>query len=179
MKNSIELIREKALAGKFIDVGDIAFLVRQALKSNFKGCKFSVRTDHNSIRVSWQDGPASNAVNEVIGVFQTKGFDGFIDLSYCKKIWIYADGSATTAHVDGTQECGGYVPEYCGSAKSGDAVLADNVQAVWLSQSRNITPEFRQAIIDELSEQWGREYITAGTYRADQIIWERCREVSR
>lgn len=68
---------------KYISVTETAKFIRQALKENFKGIKFSVRSDSYaggaSIRVSWTDGPCEPAVSSVVKQFEGASFDGMTD----------------------------------------------------------------------------------------------------
>lgn len=63
---------------------DTAKLVREALKTNFPGVKFSVRSNSysggSSIDVGWIDGPTSKQVEEITNHFEGATFDGMTDL---------------------------------------------------------------------------------------------------
>lgn len=69
---------------EYISVADTAKLVRKALKANFPGIKFSVRSSSYaggaSIRVAWTDGPSEIAVDSIVKVYQGSTFDSSIDL---------------------------------------------------------------------------------------------------
>lgn len=69
---------------KHIDTAEVAKLVRENLKLEFPGIKFSVRIKRysggSSIRVDWTDGPTSYQVKEVTSFFQGGSFDGMQDL---------------------------------------------------------------------------------------------------
>lgn len=69
---------------RYITVTDTAKLIRKALKHNFPGHKFSVRSESYSggasINVSWTDGPVEADVKPVVGAFAGATFDGMIDL---------------------------------------------------------------------------------------------------
>lgn len=69
---------------RYISVTETAKLVRAALKDNFKGIKFSVRSSSYaggaSIDVSWVDGPCMADVDRVVKGFQGATFDSSIDL---------------------------------------------------------------------------------------------------
>lgn len=58
--------------------------VRKALKEEFPGMKFSVRSRSYSmgsaVDVSWIDGPTSSQVNKILSQFQSASFDGMQDL---------------------------------------------------------------------------------------------------
>lgn len=69
---------------QYISVADTAKLVRKALKANFPGIKFSVRSRSYaggaSIDVEWTDGPTSKAVDAITNQFRGADFDGMYDL---------------------------------------------------------------------------------------------------
>jgi hypothetical protein len=63
---------------------ETAKLVRTELKAKFPGAKFSVTSSSYaggaSIRVSWNDGPAGDAVKAAVGHFHGASFDGMTDM---------------------------------------------------------------------------------------------------
>lgn len=147
----------KAARGEYVAPKDLATLVRDALKRAFPSVKFSVTTKQGtgSINVRWQDGPTGAAVDAVAGSFETKGFDGMIDLAHSNSLWIYPDGSAHIAHDSGTQGSMGTAPEIIVSAKRPDAVLLDNVASCFVFCQRSVTPRaFRRAIAEYRAENW-------------------------
>jgi Large polyvalent protein associated domain 29 len=154
-KNSTSEIFQKARNGQWVSNQDLAFLVRQALKRNFPKTKFSVRNPHySSITVQWVDGPSTKQVQSVIGSFETKSFDGSIDLAYSKSFWLYADGSASHAHTEGTQGSAGCVGESIASAERPDGVPVTNVAGVYISESRRYSVGFLQDVVDSLKTKW-------------------------
>lgn len=52
---------------------------RILLKAAFKGVKFSVKSDCNSMRLEWADGPTDAQVCEVVGRFDIGEFDAYTD----------------------------------------------------------------------------------------------------
>lgn len=56
--------------------------MRILLKAAFKGVKFSVTSDYNSVRVNWEDGPTDDQVNEVVGRFDIGASDAHSDYFY-------------------------------------------------------------------------------------------------
>lgn len=81
---------------KFIAAKDVAKIIRKELKENFKGVKFSVKTDTyaggSSLRISYIDGPTTEEVNKVVKKYEGATFDGMQDLKENKDIII--DGEA-------------------------------------------------------------------------------------
>ena len=57
--------------------------LRSDLKAAFPGVKFSVRSESfaggNAVRVSWVDGPAYEAVNDIANEYTSGDFDGMTD----------------------------------------------------------------------------------------------------
>lgn len=83
---------------EYIDAADVAKLVRKALKSNFPGIKFSVRTSKYaggaSINVKWTDGPRQSDVEAVTRLYTGATFDGMRDLKeYHSSILTDEDGN--------------------------------------------------------------------------------------
>lgn len=67
---------------------DTAKKVRKELKNNFPGVKFSIRSSSysggSSVRVTWIDGPARKAVEEIAQRFSGASFDGMTDMKSYK-----------------------------------------------------------------------------------------------
>lgn len=53
--------------------------IRRELKRQFPTVKFSVRSEHNSIRVCWNDGPTTDQVTELTQRHRHGSFDGMTD----------------------------------------------------------------------------------------------------
>lgn len=98
---------------EFISAKETAKLVRARLKKVFPGVKFSVRTDggstYASLRIKWQDGPATTAVDAVVRAFEGSQFDGSIDLRTGVKHWLDGEGVPHIATTDGTAGSGGVI----------------------------------------------------------------------
>src|SRR4051812_33768963 len=69
---------------EYLSCAETAKLVREVLKHEFPGVKFSVRSSTYSggasIRVGWVDGPTGRAVDSVVCLYKGAEFDGMIDL---------------------------------------------------------------------------------------------------
>jgi len=96
---------EAAPRPRYIDVAEVAKLIRKHLKKNFAGVKFSVRISRyaggSSINVGWTDGPTQAEVEKVTGPFQGSRFDGMIDLQYCASQWYCDEHGARVAEIYG------------------------------------------------------------------------------
>ncbi len=75
---------------RHITANETAKLVRETLKVEFPGIKFSVTKRGFSLDVKWVDGPTTKQVDKVIGMFEGASFDGMIDLK-----------SYNTVHTEG------------------------------------------------------------------------------
>lgn len=92
---------------RYEDATDTAKKIRKALKVNFPGVKFKVKTEKYSmgsaVDVYWTDGPSQTRVNAVVHPFQSVTFDG-LDDSTTHHGYIDADGKRTYgAHYISTQ----------------------------------------------------------------------------
>jgi hypothetical protein len=69
---------------RYLTCAETAKLIRAALKDEFPGQKFSVRSHvysmGASIDVDWTDGPNRQRVDEIVQHFSGASFDGMIDL---------------------------------------------------------------------------------------------------
>ena len=99
---------------KYLSCAETAKLVRSALKKNFPGAKFSVRSSvysgGASIDVSWVLGPTTKEVDAVAGQYASADFDGSIDMETRYDHWLLPDGSAIIKHGPGTEGSMGYIP---------------------------------------------------------------------
>jgi hypothetical protein len=99
---------------RYLSCAETAKLVRTALKKNFPGVKFSVRSSvysgGASIDVSWVLGPTTKEVEAVAGQYESADFDGSIDMEIHYDHWLLPDGSAIAKSGPGTQGSMGYIP---------------------------------------------------------------------
>ena len=98
---------------KYLSCAETAKLVRTALKKNFPGVKFSVRSSvysgGASIDVSWILGPTTKEADAVAGQYESADFDGSIDMETRYDHWLLPDGSAIIKHGPGTEGSMGYI----------------------------------------------------------------------
>lgn len=114
-------------ATRYLSCAETAKLVRKALKREFPGVKFSVRSrvysGGASIRVRWTDGPTESDVKAVAGVYAGGGFDGMIDMAFSVYTWLLPDGSAQWGRSSGTGGQRGSCPGYDHEKPHPDAEL--------------------------------------------------------
>jgi hypothetical protein len=137
---------------EWIDTADCAKLIRKALKREFPTAKFSVRSSRyaggSSVDVSWTDGPTSEAVNKVAGIYGGADFDGMVDLKTSCQAWLEPDGTATHAFSGGQ---GSTNPERYGDAPSANSRLV-RFGADYVICQRTLSPEFEGRIIEHIEK---------------------------
>lgn len=146
---------------EFLSCAETAKLVRKALKAEFPGQKFSVRSSvysgGASIDVEWFDGPTTKQVDKILGRFEGKGFDGMIDMAYYVQHWMLPDGSIQLAKSPGTEDSRGVYPKIENAKPHPDAKLV-HFGADYVTPNRRYTRETLTKVaaeaIKEL-ERWG------------------------
>ena len=150
---------ETAKRGEYLTHADRAKLIRSALALAFPSTKFSVTTKTysggGSVSVGWMDGPSSEQVEKIAGQFETRGFDGMIDMAHNCDLWLAPDGTASIAHDSGTQGSMGMHPEIIGSAHHPDAILVENICSGFVSCSHHFSADRLRAAIESVkAENW-------------------------
>ena len=122
---------------EYLTTAQTAKLVRGALKTNFPGVKFSVRSDGSALNINYTDGPTTAAVNSVVQAFAGGGFDGMIDMAYQKSHWLNQEtGEVWLAHNQGSVNSGGYVmEEENGCPGEGWVCVSFGANYIFVSQS--------------------------------------------
>lgn len=124
-----------ATKSEWLGATGFARLIRKALKAEFPGVKFSVRSNSYSggstidVRYKAVTGyrrdeygrtvieyapgmPTKQEVDAVVGRFQTKGFDGMINLSYYIDLALDKDDNVVGTRSSGTEGSRGSVPAW-------------------------------------------------------------------
>lgn len=155
----VEKARGRWDGSLYLSAADTAKLVRIALKREFPGVKFSVRSDTYaggaSIRIHWTDGPTKPEVEKITRAYAGADFDGSIDLKCYTEHWLLPDGTVTVAHAQGTENSRGCIPEVVGDAPDGTAQLV-SLGADFVFADRKISPEFEDAVLSLFEEKLGR-----------------------
>ena len=140
----------------YLSCAETAKLVRTALRDAFPGVKFSVRSDTYaggaSIRVRWTDGPTSDDVQRVAGIFAGADFDGMVDLKVYAEHWMHPDGRVTIASRPGTN---GSFTEIIGDPLGPSARLV-HFGADFVFCTRDVSPEWHEEILREFESVIGR-----------------------
>jgi hypothetical protein len=74
--------------------------IRIQLKQSFAWVKFSVRSDHNSIRVNWTDGPTVAQIEEITNPYREGRFDGMSDSYQYNQDRVWPFGGAEYISAD-------------------------------------------------------------------------------
>lgn len=139
-----KLKAERDASGRmpYLDTKDAAKCLRTTLAKKFPGVKFSVKISRysggSSIRVSWIDGPTAKQVEAYANAFEGKGFDGMIDMSYYKDIYLMPDGSAAFAQTGGTEGSMGVHPAAKVWKPEPDAILVSPSCYVFCERSTSL-----------------------------------------
>lgn len=161
------------LERQWLTVAETAKVVRVALKREFPGVKFSVRSDRYSggasIDVRWTDGPTSSAVDAVVGDYAGGRFDGMEDLKYHAEHWLTPDGIATVHRVYGHS----HDNETLTPDRPDGAVLV-HFGADFIFTNRNVSAEYADAVADvHVHQQENGTYDFCGGcgQRSDLHFW--------
>ena len=99
---------------RYIDVVEVAKMVRSRLKREFPGVKFGVRSSRYaggaSIRVTWEQGPSEKAVDRVASEYEGSCLDG----DYSPRPvyhYLFPDGHAEIAYISPSGAIGASIPE--------------------------------------------------------------------
>ncbi len=98
---------------RYLSCAETAKLIRAALKKNFPGVKFSVRSDvyimGASIDIRWVLGPTTKEVDAIAGQYASADFDSSIDMEILSDHWLLPDGTAIIRNSPGTQGSKGII----------------------------------------------------------------------
>lgn len=130
----------------YLSCKETAKLARMALKKSFAGVKFSVRSDNNSLRIEWMDGPTTKEVDAIVKGYEGGRFDGMIDMAYNVSSWLMPDGSACVAHNPGSA-CSRGVDEGCDNAKPHPDAKEVRFGARYVFTQRLISPALKTAAL--------------------------------
>lgn len=139
---------------RYLNGADTAKLIRVELKKNFPATKFSVRTERSgTIRINWTDGPTQKRVDEVVGGFEGKGFDGMIDMGYTIYAWVL-NGEVIGTRSTGTAGSMGSVPAWGIIPPHDDAELV-HFGSGFIFTNRTISPTLANKCIAQVAAYWG------------------------
>ncbi len=157
---------------KYLTTAETAKLVRKALKAEFAGQKFSVRSSvyagGSSITVSWVDGVYAKDVDAVIKQFSGASFDGMIDLKYHYNHWMCEDHGVQLAEV--------YGHSYESVNGAQHALCCEKAEIVsfgadFVFSSRYLSDEYVAASKATFAKLMGREHQT-WSHDDDRVLWQ-------
>jgi hypothetical protein len=156
---------------RYLSCAETAKLIRTALKKNFPGIKFSVRSNTYaggaSIDVGWTDGPTGKEVDAVVKLFEGGRFDGMIDMAFYVSHWLLPDGTVEIAHSPGSTGSMGVMPPIENIKPHDDAELV-HFGADYVFTNRRVTAPTYEAALRTVCKKWGVEpvppVVTVGRY---------------
>ena len=137
---------------------ETAKLLRVALKKNFPGVKFSVRSESfsmgSAIRVNYTDGPLQSDVESVVNCYAYGGFDGMIDLSFHVNHWMNEKtGEVVNASSGGTVNSGGMYDSYEYGCP-GEGWVQVSFGAKYVTVSHYLSVEVLEEGLEMTAEKW-------------------------
>ena len=142
---------------RYLSCAETAKLVRAALKAEFPGQKFSVRSSTYaggaSIDVSWTDGPTTKEVEGITNAYEGKSFDGSIDMACHWQHWMLPDGTVTVAQGTGTTGSMGFIPSIKTDRPEGAELVS--MGADYVQPSRSFSAEFLRPIAERVAKREG------------------------
>ena len=169
---------------EYLTCAETAKLVRAALKREFPGVKFSVRSDTYSmgasIRVRWTNGPTQSNVQAVTNQYAGGRFDSMIDLAYGAEHWLTPDGRAILHRTYGHSYASENVTLEHRTAPKGSRLV--HFGANYVFADRDLSPEFTAELWAEIAVKFGypTEYdemyrLPNGGY-AGELVWRASQE---
>ena len=142
---------------RYIDVAETAKMIRKVLKGKFPNTKFSVRSSRyaggSSISISWFDGPTAKDVDAIVKPYESKGFDGMIDMAYYKSSYLLPDGSVVYGASSGTENSMGTAPAY--EAELPEGAVEVSFGSDYVFTTRHCSVELMQKAVKETAEKFG------------------------
>ena len=142
---------------KYISCADTAKLIRKDLKAKFPNQKFTVNSKSYaggaSITVRWFNGPTTKDVEAITNRYESKSFDGSIDMACYKDHWMLPDGSVTLARTAGTEDSRGYIPAVKTDKPHPDAIKV-SFGASYIFCERKYSASFLQNTVDQIVKQF-------------------------
>jgi hypothetical protein len=181
----------------YLGCAETAKLVRVALKREFPGVKFSVKSSvysgGASINIDWLDGPTTSAVDKIGKQFAGGRFDGMIDMAYSVEHWLLPDGTAIIAKSPGSSSSMGMdapIPEQ--PMPEGARRVSFGADYVFTSRRHSATA--LKAALDRVSATWvdvpaveikdngryaylsGNHHIAAAGRNLDELVYAELRQ---
>lgn len=146
---------------KYLTCAETAKLIRADLKKVFPGVKFSVTSDVYSggatVRIRYRNGPTSQSVEDVVKIYECKGFDGMIDYAYYKTVWMMPDGTLSRAYREDTETCNGTVPG-CNNPKPHADAIEVSMGASYVCVTREIDEDIKLEIGHRIAKEYGADW---------------------
>lgn len=143
---------------RYLSVTESAKLLRAALKREFPGVKFSVRSESysggSSIRVAWLDGPTRKRVQALCDRHKAADFDGMIDMESGRYHWLTPQGEIYVAEVSGTEASRGTISTQTFIKPHDDAELV-HLGGKYITAERKFSRAMLERAAAWAEEEWG------------------------
>ena len=140
------------MTAKYIDRAEVARLMKKELTAKYAGVSFSITSKTysggGSITIKWTDGPTESQVEHVVSKFESRGFDGSIDMEYI--IRHYIKGGKLYTYSTGTEGSRGSVPAW-GKLPEGAEEIHINTGYVFCN--RTLSREAIQTVMNNMIER--------------------------
>ena len=153
---------------RYLSCAETAKLIRVALRAEFPGQKFSVRSSTYaggaSISVGWTDGPSTKEVDQILNRYEGKSFDSSIDMACHWQHWLLPDGTVTVAQGTGTEGSMGFIPSINTDRPEGAELVS--MGADYVHTSRELTADFLRPIAERVAKREGKMIPEIKTYNS-------------
>jgi hypothetical protein len=153
---------------RYVSAKETNVMIRQALKATFPATKFSVRSPRGgAVNIGWTDGPTEARVNEVVGMFESKGFDGMIDMQYSYEAWVL-NGVVIGHRTTGTLGSRGVVAP-CGLIAPHDDAELVSFGTGYVFTRRVISAPFARRLVAQIAEYFGVKNVPEVSEKEDSF----------
>jgi hypothetical protein len=150
----------KPVETKYLGLAETNKLLRQTLKAEFPGVKFTVRgksySGGSSTDIAWTDGPTVPDVDAIARPFGYKGFDGMIDMQYSYRQALLPSGRIVCVGTSGTEGSRGTVPAWSEAVPEGAVPVSSGLSYVFTR--RTLSPAFVETVRASLVRLSSRDY---------------------
>lgn len=136
---------------------EVSKMLRERLKAEFPGTKFSVRMKNYSIRIGWLDKPYTELVNLIADAYSFSDFDGMIDMEYSINRWLLPDGRLVGTVTTGTTGSAGSMPA-CHTKQPDPLAVRVGSLIKYVFCEHGWSEEYEASLAKEVCKKWGIDY---------------------
>ena len=142
---------------KNLGTTDVAKIIRKELKTKFPETKFSVRSSKysmgSSIHIDWDNGPTEDQIKKIVMKYESKGFDGMIDLEFYYYHYMLPDGTIEKHGSEGTSRSRGVYPDWEKDLPEGAVKV--NLSSGYIFTDRTVTDDWVLKIAKVVRKSFG------------------------